>query len=101
MTNQFIESTLDSLKNFTSETVENLKWLGREIQHYHFISTLQSIGQVHPTLADQAESLSVKVEHSFYSGGEPPCPDFVEAPEPESNDGLNEPRYPYDTEPSA
>jgi hypothetical protein len=116
MTNQFIEP----LKTFLEITRENLKWVASEIQHQYFLSTLRDIEKKYPELHTEVEAFIEHLDAIFYDIDEVPldCPDFVEAPEFEteaetdafkfiemkqdiSDEGLNEPDYPYDTEPSA
>jgi hypothetical protein len=96
MTNKFIKP----IKEFLEITKNNLKWAASEIQHQYFLSTLRDIEKKYPEMHTEVEAFTEHLDAIFY-GIDEDCPDFVEAPEPESDDGLNEPRYPYDNEPSA
>jgi hypothetical protein len=117
MTNKFIKP----IKEFLEITRENLKWAASEIQHQYFLSTLRDIEKKYPEMHTEVEAFTEHLDAIFYGITDEDCPDFVETSDDSafeteaetdafkfvemkqniSDDGLNEPRYPYDTEPSA
>jgi hypothetical protein len=96
MTNTFWQETKEIISEFIYETKEYAAWAKREIVRQYHLSILKEIALTYPET-----TLYINKAYEIIDGVPLDCPDFVEAPEPESNDGLNEPRYEYDNEPSA
>jgi hypothetical protein len=122
MTNTFFDKAKEILSEFLAETRESLDWAAIEVRKQFYISVLKGLTKEYPVTALKTNSLLYFLDHKNYKleemqfgmvpdplydaikaikNPEKGCPDFVEPPESEFDDGLNEPRYPYDNEPSA
>jgi hypothetical protein len=98
MTNQFLTEAKRILSEFVSETRESLHYVKTELLRQYHLSIIKEIKETYPTTYPYIDTVYKIVDRLAQDED---CPDFVEAPEFESDDGLNEPDYPYDKEPSA
>jgi hypothetical protein len=94
----FLTEAKEIISEFVSETKESLRWAKTEIVRQYHLSIIKEIKETYPTTYPYIDTV-YKIVDGLSQNED--CPDFIEAPEPESDDGLNEPDYPYDNEPSA
>jgi len=105
----FLNEIKQTLSEFVSETRKSLHWTKTEIVRQYHLAILKEIRETYPTTYPYIDTVYEIVDGLAQDKN---CPDFVETPKPTDIssdfdlndpifDGLNEPDYPYDTEPSA
>ncbi|QIW88545.1 hypothetical protein [Pseudanabaena phage PA-SR01] len=95
MSKQFFSEAKTLLSLFIEETRESVSWFKAELLRQYHLAILKEIKETYPTTYPYIDTVYEIVDGLAQDEN---CPDFVEAPDIE--DGLNEPDYPYDTEPS-
>lgn len=118
MTNTFFDEAKTLFSLFIEETRESASWFKAELLRQYHLSILREISSTYPTTKPYIDTVYEIVDGLAQDEN---CPDFVESPDDSafeteaeadafsfvemkqniSDDGLNEPDYPYDTEPSA
>lgn len=114
----FLTEAKQIISEFVSETRESLHYVKTELLRQYHLSILKEIKETYPTTYPYIDTVYNIIDRLAQDED---CPNFVEAPDESafeneaetdafkfvemkqniSDDGLNEPRYPYDTEPSA
>ena len=114
----FLTEAKQIISEFVSETRESLHYVKTELLRQYHLSILKEIKETYPTTYPYIDTVYNIIDRLAQDEN---CPDFVESPDDSafeteaeadafsfvemkqniSDDGLNEPDYPYDTEPSA